>query len=273
MAFSIVHPESAQMSWVPVLAADICYVGQLVSIDVAAPLEGVFPMPVVSGNNNTANKDIPMGVVIGTNNTAGNLETSSTYGEMITAEAAGTAYGNTKMYQGVEGPWPRGDRIAMVLIHHIDPCTILRAPICNAALGTAPTEVTVSTACGGDGIGCTTSAADAATNANFATIYMRSGANQGVYRTLTSASTTAHVWLQAMPGAVAVGDKAVVINGLRPYGPCETYIDAEGMYLDCSETLDSNNIIIHVRRLDLSVAGGEYVEFRFDGDNFCATRA
>lgn len=273
MAFKIAHPESAQMSWVPVLAADICYIGQLIGIDIATPLEGVLPMPVAAGHNNTTNKDIPMGVVIGTNNTAGNLETSSTYGDMITAEAAGTAYGNTKLYQGVEGPWAKGDRIAMVLIHHIDPSTILSAPLYDTTYGTAQAEVTVTTSCGDDGLDCVTGASTVATVANFGTIYMRTGANQGIYRTLTSADTSTHTWLQAMPGKVAVGDKALIVNGLRPYGPCKMQIDAEAMFIDTNAALTSHNFWIHVRRLDLSVAGEERVEFRFDTDNFCAFRA
>jgi len=273
MGFSIVHPESTQYSWVPVEPGETCYLGQIVGVDIATPLEGVRPLPVAAGHNNTTNKDIPMGVVVGTNNTSGNLVTNSTYGEYITQPAAGSIYGSTTQYQGVEGPWSKGDPQAYVLIGHINPCTILKGPICKAALGTAPSVVTVTTGCGGDGIGCTTGASDATTVGNFATIYMRSGANMGIYRTLTSASTTTHTWLKAMPHTVSIGDTAVVINGLRPYGPCKIYIDAEDTYIDCSAALTSHNFWIHVMRLDLSVPGNEYVEFRFDTDNFCAFRA
>lgn len=273
MAFSIVHQASQQTQWMPVEPGETCYIGQLVGVaDDAVPLEGVRPMVVASGANNTSNLDVPLGVVIGTNNTSGNQVTDATYGEYITQVAAGSVYGSTIQYQGVEGPWVKGDPQAMVKVQLIDPCTVLSAPICNAALGTAPTVVTATTGCGGDGIGMTTGAADVATVANFATAYMRSGANMGIYRTLTSASDTTHTWLKAMPKTIAIGDTAVVINGLRPYGPAHMQIDAEGMYIDCNDA-GTNYFIIHVCRLDLSVAGGEYVEFRFNTDNFCATRA
>ncbi|MCK4328789.1 hypothetical protein KAX02_02995 [candidate division WOR-3 bacterium] len=273
MGLQIVHPESNQRSWVPVEPGETCYLGQLVGVDIATPLEGVRPLPVAAGANNTTNKDIPMGIVVGTNNTASNLVTDSTYGEKIVQVAAGSIYGSTTQFQGVEGPWAKGDPQAYVLIDHIDATTILRAPIRNGAIGTAPSVETTTTGCGGDGINCVTGTCDVATVANFATIYMRTGANMGIYRTMTSASDTTHTWLKAMPNTIAVGDTCVVINGVRPYGPARAYIDAEGVYIDASAALSSNYFIIHVRRLDLSVAGDEYVEFRFDGDNFCATRA
>jgi hypothetical protein len=271
----VVHPKSNQRIWLPVEPAETIYTGALVGVDIATPLEGVRPVPVAAGANNTTNKDIPIGICVGNNNTAANQVYSSTYKtDYITQVAAGAVYNSTVQYQGVEGPLSKGDPQAMVLVDLIDPSTIIRAPIFNAAVGTAPTVVTVSTYDGGDGIGCTTSACDVALVANFGTLYFRTGACAGIYRSLTTnASTTVHTWLKALPKSVAVGDKAVAINGLRPYGPSLAYIDAEGLYIDCSAALSSDYYIIHVVRLDLSVAGKEYVEFRFDADNFCAKRA
>jgi len=102
---------------------------------------------------------------------------------------------------------------------------------------------------------------------------MRSGANQGIYRTLTSASATVHTWLKAMKADVAIGDTAVVINGLRPYANAIMQIDSEAQYIDINADLSSNFFKIVVHTLDLSEPGKEYVEFRFDGDNFCGARA
>lgn len=273
MGFTIAH-GSPQKIWVPVEPAETLYMGAIVSIDIATPLEGVQPIGAAAGASNTTNKDVPLGVVVGMNSTAANRTYSSTNkAEYITQVAAGDVYGSTTEYVNVEGEWSRGDRQAMVQIAVITPDTVLKGPIYNAAVGTAPTVVTVTTGDGGDGIGCTTGSADATTIANFATIYMRSGANMGIYRTLTSNSATTHTWLKAMPSSIAVGDTAVVINGLRPYGPAYMQLDAEALYIDCSAALSSDYYRIIVHRLDLSTSGSEYVEFRFDGDNFCATRA
>lgn len=271
MGFSVVH-DSPQTVWVPVLAATKVYTGALVGWDIAAPLEGVIPLPVAAGHGNTTNKDRPYGVVVGNNNVTGN-DTYDSGGQYITAPAAGVAYGSTTKFQGVEGPFSKADPIAMVQVALINSNSVLRAPIFDTSSGTALAEVAVSTGCGGDGIGCTTDATTVATVANFGTIYMRSGANRGIYRTVTSASTTAHTWLQAMKSTIAVGDKALVINGLRPNGAAKMQTDATGTFVDCNAALTSDNFWINVLRLDLSTPGNEFVEFQFDGDNFSALRA
>ena len=268
MGFSVVH-DSPQPIWVPVLAAQTVYNGSIVAVDTATPLEGVLPLPVAAGASNTTNKDIPFGVVVGNNNIAG-VTGGDSY---ITAAAAGAAYGSTTQYQGVEGPWAKGDPIAMVKVQVISPSTVLRADLFDTTHGTAQAEVTVTTGSGTDGLDCVTGASTVATVANFSTIYMRSGANMGVYRTLTSASTTTHTWLQAMKSQVAIGDKALVVNGFRPYAKAICQTDSTGRFFDTNAALTSHYFIINVLRLDLSEAGKEYVEFQFNADNFCAARA
>jgi hypothetical protein len=272
MGFTIVHPSHQQLVWLPVLAGQTIYTGQIVSNDASALVEGVQYLPQAAGASNTTNKDIPLGVVVGNNNISANVLYSSTYkSEYITAEAAGTAYNNTRQYQGVEGPWPKGDPIAMVLVALIDPTSILRGPLYNAAVGTAPTEVTVTVGSGTDGLGCTTGATDVASVATLGTIYARTGKNAGVYRTLTSASTTTHTWLQAMPKDMEVGDKALIVP-LRPYGISYVQITM-GQYIDVSQAAATHYFGIDVIRLDLKEAGKEYCEFRFNADNFCLARA
>jgi len=273
MGFSVVQ-GSPQTLWIPVEPGEIIYNGSIVGVDMATPLEGVQPLPVAAGASNTTNKNQPFGVVIGNNNVEGNIQFSTTYNtEYITQKAAGDHYGSTTEYRGVEGVWAKGDPQAMVEVAIICPSTVLRGDLFNAAVGTAPTIGTVSTASGGDGIGCTSSAVDVATIANFSTIYVRTGANQGIYRTLTSNSTTAHVWLKAMKADVAVGDTIVAINGLRPYGISIMQLDDEATYIDINAALSADYFKIVVHRLDLSESGKEFVEFRFDADNFCGARA
>ena len=271
MGFSVVH-DSPQTVWVPVDSATTIYTGSIVGTDSATPLEGVIPMPVAAGASNFTNNDIPFGVVVGNNNVAGNVAYNSTYNaEYITQVAAGSVYGNTTKYTGVEGGYAKGDPQAMVEVALINPSTVLRGSIYNAAVGTAPTELTATGATGGDGIDFTTGANEATTVANFSTVYMRSGANRGIYRQLDSASTTTHTFDKAMKEDVAVGDKCVVMNGLNIFGISKCYIDSTGLYIDCNAELTSNYLLINVLRLDLSEAGNEYVEFQFLAENFCPT--
>jgi len=266
--FKIVH-NSPQTIWVPVLAAQTVYNGSLIGVDVTTPLEGVMALPVAAGASNTTNKDIPFGVVVGNNNIAG-VAGGDSY---ITAPAAGAAYGSTAQYQGVEGPWAKGDPIAMVQVAGIDPTTVLRGRLYDTTLGVAPPPVTVTVNTGGDGLGCTTGAATVASVARFSTLYFRSGANAGVYRTLTSASDTTHTWLQAIKKELTTSDTAVVLNGFRPYGLSLCQIDATARFFDVNAALTADYFKINVLRLDLSVAGQEYVEFQFNADNFTAARA
>jgi hypothetical protein len=274
MAFHIVHPESHQTSWVPILAGQVAYVGQIVAVDSATPLEGVRPLPIAAQDNNYTNMDIPMGIVIGFNANACDAVFSSAKGvQQMTGTAVGSSYHSTSHFRGVEGPWSRGDKIAMAHIHHIDPSTVIRGDLFDTTYGVAPPEVLVTTGCGGDGIGCTTGASTVDTIINWSTIYMRSGENLGIYRTLTTASSTVHAWLQGMPQTINIGDKAYVLNGLRPYGAARCQFDATATFIDTNAALTADYHLIHVRRLDLSVPGKEYVEFRFDASAFSAWRA
>ncbi len=274
MAFHIVHPESHQMSWVPILAAQTVYNQSIIAVDSATPLEGVFPIPTAAGANNLTNEDIPAGIVIGFNATADNVLHSTAKGlQYMTAPAAGAAVTSTTQYRGVEGPWPRSDKMAMAHIHHIDACTVIRGDLFDTSYGTAQAAVLVTTASGGDGLDCITAASTVATVANFGTMYFRDGANMGLYRTLTSASDTTHTWLQATIAAVAVDDSVMVVNGLRPYLTCFMQTDATATFIDTNAALTSHYFRINVRRLDLSVPGKEYVEFTFDASNFSAHRA
>ena len=265
MGFSIVQ-GSPQKIWVPVEPGEALYTGAIVAVDTATPLEGVRPMPVAAGASNATNKDVPFGIVCGNNSTS-----ETTPENLITQVAAGAVYESTTSYRGLEGPFINGDPQAYVEIELIDPSCVIRGPIFDTTEGTIVTPVTVTVGSGTDGIGCTTGAATVATVADFSTIHPRSGKNKGVYRTLTSASTTAHTWLKAMYGDMEVGDTAIVLNGLRPYGLCKMQIDSEALFVDANAALTSHNFHVIVTRLELSEPGNEFVEFRFDGDNFCST--
>lgn len=273
MGFSVIH-GSPQHKWVPVEPGEVIYNGSIVGVDTATPLEGVQPLPSASGVSNATNADIPFGIVVGNNNVEGNLAYSTTYNtEYITQVAAGDVYGSTTQYRGVEGVFSKGDPQAMVKVAIIDPTTVIRGQLYDTSFGTAPTVNTVSVASGSDGIGCSTDAATVATIANFSTIYARSGANMGIYRTLTSNSTTAHTWLKAMKSDMAVGDTAVILNGLRPYGISLMQIDSEAQFVDVNAALSSDYFYVNVLNLDLSEAGNEFIDFQFNAETFCPTFA
>ena len=269
--FTVVHPQNSQTLWAPVKVSETIYTGSIIGVDTAAPTAGVIPFPVAAGAANVTNLDVPWGVVIGNNNVAGNVVYNSTYKtEYITAGNEASAYGTTTQFQGAEGPMA-GMEFAMVQYIPITAETVLRGPIFNAAYGTAPTVLTVTTGSGADGLDFISNANESTTVANFATMYCRTGANMGQYRIVQNASSTSFQNTPAFKAAIAVGDTFVVVNGLRPYGMSRAYIDSEGMYIDNNAELTANYLLIDVVRLDLSEAGNEYVEFRFNPVNFMPT--
>lgn len=273
MGFSVVH-GSPQTIWVPVEPSEVIYTGALVGVDAATPLDGVQPLPAAAGVSNATNADCPFGVVVGNNNVAGNIQYDTTLNaEYITQVADTAVYGNSTKYANVEGVWAKGDPQAMVEVAVISPETVIRGSLHNATVGVAPSVLTISTASGADGLDSTTGNADVAPVANFTTIYMRSGANRGVYRIITTTSLTAHEWTKAMKYDTAVGDTCVIVNGLRPFGLSRMQVDTEALSINVDAALTADYFFINVLRLDLSEAGNEYVEFQFNPETFCPTFA
>jgi hypothetical protein len=265
MGFTVVHPMNSQELWAIVEVSSTIYTGAIIGIDTSAPVCGAYTMPVAAGAANVTNLDIPWGVVTGNNNVAQNKVYAAS-GEYITGGAEAAWHDNTTPYQGVEGPLSHGVSGEMVSYIPITPETVLRGPIRQAAIGTALTVATVSNA-GTNGANCVTSAIGCTPVAAYATIYFRTGPNMGIYRTLETTSTTTHTWTPALPAELTVGDTCVVAN-CRYFGTSKAYIDSLGVYIDGSAALTTNYLLIDVLRLDLSVPGDEYVEFRFNSVNF-----
>ena len=271
---SIVH-GSPQTIWVPIVPATTIYVGGIVCITSAAPEEGVVMLPDESGVLGAGNHNVPFGICIGTNR-KNPLFNSTELTEYITSPAADDAHDGASIdYVGVEGPWAKTDPIAMVKIAVIVPGTVIRAPIRNAAIKTAPTVATVTslTTGGGTGVGCTVDGIDhTALASNLDTIYFRTGGNAGTYRTLDSAHATALTWDMALKSDVTIGDTCVVVP-IRTHGYSTVMFDATtAMFIDNADDavlLGTARWTIQVLRLDLSVAGNEYCEFVFDPGHFC----
>lgn len=255
---------SPRTVWAPIVDSDVIYNGAIVESNAN---EGVAPVGASSGAADTSGKVVPIGVVVGNNN---KTPVSDSTGEKITdASPHGAA---VEKFVGQEGPWSKGDRQAMVEIAVITPETIIRGPIYNAALGTAPT---VATATSGDtgGVAVTGSAVEVAGVAGLGTVYFRSGANLGAYRVTDDTSTTAITWDKPTVNDTAVGDTYVRVNGLRPIGPSYCDFDAEALYIDSAAALTSNYYVIDVIKLDLRTPGNEHVYFKFNADHFALKRA
>jgi hypothetical protein len=255
----------------PIQSSATIYVGGLVAVDVSGPTEGVIMLPDSAGVYNETNCDVPLGVCIGTNRK--NPLYSSTYlTEYITEPGAADPHDGASIeYVGVEGPWAKGDPVAMVKVALINPSTVLRAPIRNAAIGTPPTVLT-ATAGNASGLSVTTNAAQCASiTSPLQTIYCRTGANAGAYRLTDTSSSTTHTWDQAMRNDTAVGDTFVFVP-VRTHGYSTVMFDATtAMFIDAADAAvlgGTDRWGIQVVRLDLSTYGNEYCEFMFEAGHF-----
>ena len=74
-----------------------------------------------------------------------------------------------------------------------------------------------------------------------------------------------------MPSDLAIGDNVVICNQ-RHYGISRIQIDATGTFIDANDA-GTNFFPVDVRRLDLSTAGNQYMEFTFLAENFGPHRA
>ena len=261
--FTIVE-DTPRTIWCPIADSEVIYVGQIVGNQAN---EGIAPLGTGTGAADTTGKVIPFGIVVGTNSSTSNYD--ATYQtEKITDI---TPHDSTTSYVGQEGVWSKGGRVAMALVELIDPTTVIKGDLNNAAVGTAPTLLTVTTG-GATGVSCTTGATDVAGVAVLSTIYFRTGANAGEYRITDDTSTTALTWDKPTYADVAIGDTAVRVN-IRAQGLATCQFDSESIYVDIGATTTTNNYSINVIKLDLSTANKEHVYFTFNADHFAGARA
>jgi len=260
----LVDLKNSQLLDVVVTGTAELFVGSLVEWSG----EGVDLLDQASGAFDTTGETVIAGIVVGTNNQEKVFENGGTVanfsGEKITGlvTQAGlvgrTQFGNRGMYA-------KGEKLALVQIALIDTTTRLRAPIFNAAFGTAPTLLT-ATAVDTDGLTETTNANESTGVADLSTIYCRSGANAGSYRVTDDTSATVHAHDHPWTHDAAIGNTFVKVNIKQ--GFCRTQFDAAGLYIDSNEEVTTNYYGVFVDYIDLRVAGEEFCEFRFMPKHF-----
>lgn len=256
MAFKIIE-GSPKTAWFPVgtygPGAFTVYLGSIVKF----AYNGVECMGAAAAGPSTIE---PFGIVVGTDAYPGNATYSSTTNTEYIASVitqATIAARNPAFHGGMA---PVGDKRVYVKVALITPETILEGPIRNAAIGTAPTVVTCTTA-SSDGLTSMVHGAACFTPvANNSMYYCRSGANMGLYNQNYAASTTTPTFYSPWPEDWAVGDTFVAVNiGL---GRQRIDFNATNNWVECSSGL-SNYWPVDVSHMDLSVAGAEKLQFKF----------
>ena len=262
MAGFTVVSEPMNTGWYPVhYDSETLYVGQIVTLDVAAPDYGLKAWNVAGIADTTVNQ-IPFGVVIGFNNKTPVFNTTykGEYGTSVSTVAAQLA----RDWTGAEGMWSKGDPALLAQVALIDPTTVIRGRIFNAAYGTA-CAVSTNTTADATGATITTVATTAGVAAN-KIWYCRTGANAGLYRVSYSTSTTSHTFYLTWPNGIAVGDTFVGVT--IALGTCKMDCDNVATYIEQfpgdANSYGTDYFWANVLNVNLANAGGEYATFRIN---------
>lgn len=280
MGFSVVD-EPIRTFWCATDASSTYYVGQLVSYSNASGSVGsangtVKPLIAAAGAFDTTNKQIIAGIVVGIDARTPKYATVGSHSLQWEAGVATSALQLARDWTGAEGMYIKGDPQVLVQVALIGPETVVKGNICNAALGTAPTELTATVSTDADGMvsaNVTTGACDFTNVTLMGSIYCRSGKNAGLYRVSADTSTTAPQVTTAFPYNTVVGDKFVRVPLKQGISTAKI---ASGLYIDCSANpveAGTNLFHLNVLRLDLAVSGAEVAYFQFGSDHFCRNRA
>lgn len=273
MAFQVLEGEGRTL-WAAADSASTHYVGQLVTYIAAAKAQfngAVKPLAVPAGAFDLTNYQVIAGIITAINDRNPQYDSTGQYRAGVATQAAQLAIEST----GQEGMYAKGDTQKLVQITEILPATVIRGCVCNAALGTAPTLLTATTAMTDGAVtAITTNACDFTNVLNCGTIYCRTGVNAGLYRVSKDVSTTAASVTTAFPRNGAIGDTFVRVPFKQ--GHSTIYIAGPGLYVDCSKNpviagTDLFGVIVY--SMNLSIAGSETVDFRFEADHFCTARA
>ena len=274
MGMEIIHGTTYNQ-WMPLNPGVTIYSGSLVCLDQSAIAtdEGVICLPVPQGVNSLTNKDVPLGIVID-NNLRHKVFNTTYHKSYITDEGVtGPQVSTTEYVLHGSDVYPFGERRAMVKVARIFPDTVIKAPI---RLGNNYTNITLLTSTtSASRVTITSSAACGFTPVQGqATIYFRTGANAGIYRTTDDTSDTVATWDVYTPNATAVGDTFVRVP-VKPWGPSYVYL-GDGTtcdFISGAASPASHYWCVYIIKLDLSEPGNEHAYFTFDPSCFQHNRA
>jgi hypothetical protein len=236
------------------------YIGQLVkkTDSSGTNYNGITPVIAATGAGDVTNKQIFFGLVSGTNNHP-DTETFNQYGQYITG-AATQASQRALMKDALPGMYPAGDVQPLTRVFRLTSDTVLEANLYVSTLGTPPTILTATQA-SPTGATLTTNACDFTPTAYMSTTYCRTGANAGIFRVNSDASTTAGVFATAFPNPIAIGDKFIRVPVVEGISRVNWGTDINGMYIDIAAVTSSNYFAINVLEFDLTYQGQEVVRF------------
>jgi len=246
--FEVVKNTELGTVWLPVAPSVTLTVGQLVYRAASNPVNLTY-FPAASGEGTAK----PVGVVVATN--LRKPLYSSTYSADYITGVASRADQLALEKQGAQGSmFGVGDPAPLVQVKLIGPQTEIKG-----TLSAAPTPPFQPSAVGTNGDTLTKSGLTLTDY--FTTVYCRSGANQGIYRQMSTYSTNVLTFPLYWPYTTTTSDYFVAVN--TTLGNTRINVDTYGRNLDVDSAVSSNYYSVVVEEINLEKAGEEYIIFRF----------
>ena len=227
------------------LIGETCYQGQLLQTNLTGGTGGHVQIADVASEAHE--NDLPVIGIAG-----GVVDASATY--------SSTYFGDGSTYTTTQGTVATNGPAEVKVILTIPWVTLVKAPIYNAAFGTALTTLVETSGSAGGTV--VTHANQAVTDIadDFATVYCRTGANKGIYRVVTTGATGSQTVTVPFPYAIAVGDTFVVAS-------CVLGLGGLG-FPATANCIDGNNAIssyydVFYHDINLAESGKEYAVFTF----------
>jgi len=246
--FEVVKNTELGTVWLPVAPSVTLTVGQLVYRAASDPVNLTY-FPAASGGGTAK----PVGVVVATN--LRKPLYSSTYSADYITGVASRADQLALEKQGAQGSmFGVGDPAPLVQVKLIGPQTEIKGTLSAAPTPFQPSAVGTN--------GDTLTRSGLTLTDYFTTVYCRSGANQGIYRQMSTYDASDVLTFPLYwPYTTTTSDYFVAVN--TTIGNTRINVDTDGRNLNVASSVASNYYSVVVEEINLEEAGKEYIIFRF----------
>ena len=245
--FEVVKNTELGTVWLPVQPSVTLTVGQLVYRAASNPVDLTYFPPTIGAGTSK-----PVGVVVATN--LRKPLYSSTYNANYITGVASRADQLALEKQGAQGSmFGVGDPAPLVQVKLIGPQTEIKGTLSAAPTPFQPSAVGTN--------GDTLTRSGLTLTDYFTTVYCRSGANQGIYRQMSTYASNVLTFPLYWPYTTTTSDYFVAVN--TTIGNTRINVDAYGRNLDVASSVSSKYYSVVVDEINLEEAGKEYVIFRF----------
>lgn len=209
--------------------------------------------------------DAPTDLNFGTSHPIGCVLGVVDEGRTYVAAVPGTAqYGDKAVYSATQSVIADTGPATVKVALNVPGVTMFKAPIYQAAWGTALTEYIIGTTnSAGTSVIVTVATTDYGDDTG--TCYCRSGANRGIYRPISTITTTTSTIIIPFPYTITAGDTFVFCG--PTLGFCNIMTQASADFVDGADVQD-DGYAVYCHELNLEESGKEYMVFSFwGGDN------